>query len=189
MIHKKLLLLLLVTAPSFAQYPTEPFKSVKLGATRDITIITPESYESGKKDKKYPLLLLLDGDYLVDPFSGLFSYTSYWDDLPEVIIVGINQNENNERANDTGFDKDTGFPAEEGAQFYDFIATELLPYIEKNYRVAPFKIIAGHDATAGFINAFLFKPIDCLKNDKMIFMSPKLIWQIKVFIFHWKNIF
>ena len=32
-----------------------------------------------------------------------------------------------------------------------------LPFLEKSYRIAPFKIIAGHDVTAGFLNFYLYK--------------------------------
>ena len=151
-----LLVLLLSTFISLAQKTTEEIISEKLNETRELSIKLPASYEKNK-NKKYPLLLLLDGDYLTDPFDGVTSYTSYWDDLPEVIIVGISQNKNNERETDCSTSPDTGLPAESGEKFFDFIGMEVLPYIEKNYRVAPFKIIAGHDVTAGFTNFFLYK--------------------------------
>ena len=32
-----------------------------------------------------------------------------------------------------------------------------MPFLEKNYRITPFRIIAGHDVTAGLLNAFLYK--------------------------------
>jgi uncharacterized protein len=169
MIHKYLVLILFAAFSVNSQEISEKFRSEKLGADREITIITPLSYEK-EKDKKYPLVLVLDGDYLTDPVSGIFSYTSYWDDLPEVVIVGISQGET--REDDTAFDKDSGFPVEQGAQFYDFVATELMPKLEKNYRLAPFKVIAGHDMTAGFINAFLFK--DKPLFNAYIALSPEL---------------
>lgn len=157
--NKTLLFLLLFTASLFAQKKTaEDIQSQKLNATRQITVVTPASYDlPSNKNKKYPLLVLLDGDYLVDPFSGTLSYTEYWNDLPEVIIVGINQNRNNERKTDCRIDKETGLPDEFGEKFFDFMVTELMPQIEKKYRVSPFKIIAGHDLTAGYMNFFLYK--------------------------------
>jgi hypothetical protein len=33
--------------------------------------------------------------YLFNPFYGALSYGAYWDDLPEMIIVGISQNKMN----------------------------------------------------------------------------------------------
>ncbi|RZJ63461.1 MAG: alpha/beta hydrolase [Flavobacterium sp.] len=171
MINKTLLLLLFVVTNASAQKKTEPFESQKLNETRDISIILPASYESSP-NKKYPLLLLLDGEYLVDPFAGILSYTNYWDDLPEVIIVGIHQNKNNQRVYDSQTSSETGLPDESGNKFFEFISMELLPRLEKKYRVAPFKIIAGHDRTAGFLNFFLYK--DQPAFNAYISFSPEL---------------
>ena len=40
--------------------------------------------------------------------------------------------------------------------FLNFMG-EVVASIEKQYRIAPFKIIAGHDVTAGFMNFYLYK--------------------------------
>ena len=39
--------------------------------------------------KKYPLIIVLDGDYLFDITSGSVDYLSYWGDIPENIVVDI----------------------------------------------------------------------------------------------------
>jgi tetratricopeptide (TPR) repeat protein len=100
------------------------------------------------------------------------SYSNYWDDLPEIIIVGISQNKNNERETDCAVDQENGLPTEKGEAFFEFIGLELLPYIEKKYRTAPFKMIAGLDTTAGFLNCYLYKDIPLF--DAYISMSPEL---------------
>jgi len=151
-----LLLFVFFSSQLFAQKTVEEVQSKKLNGTRQIIISLPSSYEK-EPDRKFPLLFLLDGEYLFDAFSGALSYANYWDDLPQVIIVGIVQNANGERFIDSQFNPETGVPEESGAKFYDFIATELVPALEKKYRIAPFKIIAGHDTTAGFLNFFLYK--------------------------------
>jgi predicted alpha/beta superfamily hydrolase len=115
---------------------------------------------------------LLDGDFLFDPFQGALSYAYYWDDIPEVIIVGISQNKNNERETDCMVDETTGLPSEKGESFFEFIGMELIPYIQKKYRTAPFKIIAGLDTTAAFSNFYLYKDIPVF--DAYISMSPEL---------------
>ncbi|MEL1244692.1 alpha/beta hydrolase-fold protein [Flavobacterium sp. DGU11] len=150
-----LTLMLAVIWPISAQRKTEIIESKKLNASREVTIVTPASYETNKK-KEYPLLVLLDGDYLLDPFAGTLSYTEYWNDLPEVIIVAINQNNDEERTLDTQTD-DHGVPMDRGDKFFEFLSSELMPMIEKKYRVSPFRIIAGHGLTAGYINFFLYK--------------------------------
>ncbi|MBS1536085.1 MAG: alpha/beta hydrolase [Bacteroidetes bacterium] len=170
---KKLVLLLsiLYTISSFSQKITEEVFSPKLNENREITIGLPASYLKNT-NQKYPLLILLDGDYLFDPFQGALNYGAYWDDLPEVIIVGINQNKNDERTADCATNEISGLPDEKGNQFFEFIGMELVGYLEKKYRIAPFKIIAGHDVTAGFLNFFLYKEKPLF--DAYISMSPEL---------------
>jgi predicted alpha/beta superfamily hydrolase len=170
---KKISFLLCLFSTLFvnSQKITEEVFSPKLNENREITIGLPASYLTNT-DKKYPLLIVLDGDYLFDPFQGALNYGAYWDDLPEVIIVGINQNKNNERESDCAVDATTGLPDEKGNKFFEFIGMELVAYMEKKYRIAPFKIIAGHDFTAGFLNFFLYKERPLF--DAYISMSPEL---------------
>ena len=170
---KKLILffLFVCTNPLFSQKVTDTISSQKLNEDRQIFIGLPPSYDKNP-DQKYPILLLLDGDFLFDPFQGALSYAYYWDDIPEVIIVGISQNKNNERETDCMADETTGLPSEKGESFYEFIGMELIPYIQKKYRTAPFKIIAGLDTTAAFSNFYLYK--DNPVFDAYISLSPEL---------------
>ena len=165
-----LFLLFIFSSPIFSQKIIDTIASKSLDEDREITISLPNSYENQPK-QRFPILVLLDGDFLFDPFQGALSYGNYWDDLPEVIIIGITQNKNNERSADCTIDKTNGLPSEKGERFYEFIGLELIPYIEKKYRVAPFKMIAGLDTTASFLNYFLFK--DTPIFDAYIAMSPE----------------
>lgn len=151
---KILLLILLATSSLFAQRNPESIETKKIG-TRTFTVVTPTSYESSP-EKKYPTLVLLDGEYLLDPFEGVLKYGNYWDDLPEMIIIAINQNNGETRFKDSEFDE-AGFPAGPGANFFEFIGQELYPYVEAKYRTLPFRVVAGHDTTAGFLNFYLYK--------------------------------
>ena len=139
----------------FSQAIPESINSKKLGEERTFTITLPANYESSP-DKKYPTLLILDGEYLASPFQGILKYGNYWDDLPEMIVIAVNQNYGDKRFQDSEFDE-TGLPSGTGANFFEFIGFELLPYVEKKYRTQPFRIIAGHDTTAGFLNFYLYK--------------------------------
>jgi uncharacterized protein len=147
------------------------YPSLKLNGEREITIGLPKNYEKNP-EKKYPLVVILDGDYLFDPFLGALRYGAYWDDLPETITVGISQNKNNERESDSTYGENTGLPIDQGSDFFEFIGLELIPYIQDKYRIAPFKIIAGHDTTAGFLNFYLYKDVPLF--DGYISMSPIL---------------
>ena len=165
------LLALIYSASMFSQVSIDTVHSEKLDEDRIIKIALPPNYAKNK-DKKYPLLFLLDGNYLFDPFYGAFSYGYYWDDLPEVIIVSVNQGPKELREADSQVDEETGLPIEKGAKFFDFLSLELLPAIENKYRISPFRIIAGHDFTAGFMNLFLYKDNPFFNG--FIAMSPEL---------------
>ncbi len=130
-------------APCLHSASTNLSISQKLGGPRDVTIVLPPNYEANK-DKKYPLFVVLDSDYLLHSVLGTIKYGAYFgDDLPEVIIVGINQNKANEREYDSQFDEN-GLPTGEGAKFFEFLGIELIPFIEKTYRVAPYRMVVGH---------------------------------------------
>ena len=174
-----LFVLLFISFQSYSQKTTDTIVSQKLREDREFTVSLPESYAKNKT-KKYPVLVLLDGDYLLDPFQGALNYGAYWDDLPEVIIVGISQNKKEERYSDCTFDSETGLLEGKGERFFEFIGLELLPYIEKTYRIAPFKIIAGHDVTAGFLNFYLYK--DQPLFDAYISLSPEFPPQMEEII-------
>ena len=151
---KLFLFALLVSSCLFAQRTPETIESKKLG-TRTFTVVTPASYATSP-EKSYPTLLILDGEYLLDPFEGILKYGAYWDDLPEMIIIAVNQNNGETRFADSEFDE-AGFPSGTGANFFEFIGQELYPYVDKTYRTIPFRMIAGHDTTAGFLNFYLYK--------------------------------
>ncbi|KAA1245293.1 alpha/beta hydrolase [Aquimarina sp. RZ0] len=154
---KKSILLILVsifTAVSYAQVKYETFRSIKLDQSRDLKIQLPRNYERNE-DKTYPVIIVLDGDHLFEPVAGNVDYFSYWEDMPESIVVGIIQRKT--RKEDCRYDLASYLPENKGAEFYEFIGQELLPYINETYRTAQLKIIVGHDYTANFINYFLFK--------------------------------
>jgi len=151
-----LLLLFITASPLFAQKKTEEVFSDKLNAKRSITVTLPPFYEQNK-DKKYPLILVLDGEYLTGPFEGTLAYTTYWDELPEAIIVGVAQNYGNQREDDSRVSEETGLPETTGDKFFQFIGEELVPHLEKNYRISPYKVIAGHDVTATMASFFLYR--------------------------------
>ncbi|MBY0487565.1 MAG: alpha/beta hydrolase [Flavobacteriaceae bacterium] len=176
---KKLVLLLViaVSCNGFAQKMKDSILSKKLDKYRQLSVSLPKSYNKDAK-KTYPLLFLLDGDYLFEPFQGALSYGNYWDDLPEVIIVGLDQNRDNERADDCTFDDSTGLPEGKGESFFEFIGGELIPFLQNKYRISPFKIIAGHDVTAGYMNLFLYK--DNPLFNAYISLSPELATEMEV---------
>ena len=139
---------------AFSQTIYKTINSSKLGTERELKIQLPRNYEANSK-KTYPLIITLDGDYLFEPMAGNVDYYSYWDDMPEAIVVGVNQL--NSRRDDCRFDDQRFLPEKSGAKFFEFLGMELLPFMDKNYRTTRFVVVAGHDITANFINYYLFK--------------------------------
>lgn len=152
-----------------AQVIYQPIESLKLGETRDLKIQLPRNYNPEDKFQ-YPLVIVLDGDYLFEPFAGNIDYQAYWGEMPQCVVVGVNQS--NSREKDLFYDKEIYFPAHEGASFFEFIGMELIPFIESKYNVSQFRIVAGHDLSANFINYYLFKDNPIFRA--FILLSPDL---------------
>ncbi|MCH7523677.1 MAG: esterase [Bacteroidetes bacterium] len=137
-----------------AQTIYEEFESYKLGETRQIKIQLPRNYDENT-DQSYPLFIVFDGDYMFEVVAGNVDYYSYWEDMPEAIVVGINQSDT--RNDDCYYSEQNDLPVESGADFFEFIGMELIPHIENNYRTENFRVAVGHGETANFINYFMLK--------------------------------
>ncbi len=154
---------------SEAQVKYETIQSSKLGEERQLKIQLPRGYSSDE-DKTYPIFIVLDGDYMFEAVAGNVDYYSYWEDMPESIVVGVNQSDR--RFDDCMYSEQNSLPIETGAAFFEFIGMELLPYIEKTYRAGNFRVAVGHGETANFINYFLLKPKSLFQA--YISISPEL---------------
>jgi predicted alpha/beta superfamily hydrolase len=165
------LILLVCCALGFvnAQVVYKTLESSKLGKTRELKIQLPRSYNYDKNNT-YPLFIVLDGDYLFEAVSGNVDYYSYWEDMPEAIVVGVNQFDS--RFDDTMYSEQNSLPVETGAAFFEFIGAELIPFIETTYRTGKFKVAIGHGETANFINYYLLKEKPIFQA--YIAMSPEL---------------
>jgi predicted alpha/beta superfamily hydrolase len=144
----------------------EPFESHILDEVRTLRIQLPKSFDT-QKEKTYNLILTLDGEYLFYATIGNTELLSMedLDIIPEVIVVGIDQNsiaEDGEglRWSDCDYDFKNGLLEKKGKDFFNFINNELIPYLETTYRVNEFKTIIGHSLTANYINYFLTDTIN-----------------------------
>jgi len=163
-----MLLALILPIVSWSQILYETVNSQKLGEKREIKIQLPRDYEQNS-EKRYPVVVVLDGDYLFEPVAGMVDYYSYWKDIPEMIVVGINQD--GIRMEDTSYGENS-LPADKGAKFFEFIGMELLASLDQKYRTTSFRMIVGHDFTANFINYYLLKKEPIFKG--YINLSPDL---------------
>ncbi len=137
-----------------AQVVQEIFESFKLQERRDVSYYFPENLS---KKKKYPIIIVLDGERLFEQVVANAKFYSRFHGMPESIVVGVHQDKNNLRLDDCAYDPNSGLPDEKGKKFFEFIGMELIPYLDLNYTTAPFKMIFGYDISANFINYWLFK--------------------------------
>ncbi|MDP2526072.1 alpha/beta hydrolase [Maribacter dokdonensis] len=154
---------------SYAQVTQEIFESFKLQERRDVHYYFPENLD---ETKKYPIIIVLDGEYLFEQVVATSKFYSRFHGMPQSIVVGIDQSKNDLRYEDCAFDHENGLPSEKGKSFYEFIGMELIPYLDLNYSTAPFKMIVGYDITANFMNYWLFK--DNSIFDGYVSISPTL---------------
>jgi hypothetical protein len=173
-----LALLVLVSSSAFAQYggPTKfTIKSNVLGEERTIIVRTPNGYDANKL--AYPVLYMTDGDAHIGHTSSTIEFLARNGRMSEMIVVGIT---NTDRTRDLTPTKATGpnaaqFPTAGGSDnFLKFIETEVIPEIEKRYRVQPYRVLAGHSLGGLFvIHAMITRPE--LFNS-YVAVSPSLQW-------------
>ncbi len=142
-----------------------------LDEDRNIRIHLPEGY--GSVDKKYPVFYRLDGirgRRITDNLKTI-DELSRDGSIPEMIVVAIG---NTNRNRDMLPIKVSFRPSGGADNFLEFISSELIPYIESNYRTAPYKAIYGESNSALFaIYALLLSPEifnACIAN------SPTIGW-------------
>jgi predicted alpha/beta superfamily hydrolase len=173
-----LVMLALCCSSAFAQYggPAKlTIKSSVLGEDRVILVRTPPGYEANKL--AYPVLYMTDGDAHIGHTASTIEFLARNGRMPEMIVVGIT---NTDRTRDLTPTKATGpnaaqFPTAGGADnFLKFIETEVIPEIEKRYRVQPYRVLAGHSFGGLFaVHALITRPE--LFNS-YVAVSPSLQW-------------
>ncbi|WP_111708635.1 alpha/beta hydrolase [Lutibacter citreus] len=135
---------------------TRKINSEILQTERSLKIYVPPGYSS-EGSEMYPLTIVMDAELLFNLYVGNSILFSAKDNAPEQIIVGINQNQNNERYEDCSYNDENSLPTSDGEAFYQFIKLELMDYLEENYRISPFKTIVGNTLTANYTNYFFIE--------------------------------
>ncbi|MBE0636144.1 hypothetical protein IH601_09115 [Candidatus Bipolaricaulota bacterium] len=124
-------------------------KSSILGEERQILVRVPTGHDTC--EQAYPVLYLLDGeDTLFHSASGVIAHLSEWEDhLPEMIVVGIRNTDRTRDMLPTAVTLPNGRRHGGGADaFLEFIANELIPFVEETYRAGPYRMLCGTSASA-----------------------------------------
>jgi len=167
---------------------TKPFElgvideisSTILSEKRILNVYLPEGYT--KNDTiKYPVIYLLDGsadeDFIHVVGLVQFNTFSWIDRIPKSIVVGIaTVDRRRDFTFPTSVEEDKKrFPTTGSSKkFIDFIAKELQPYIEKNYKGNRSKTIIGQSLGGLLATEILFTQPTLF--NKYIIISPSLWW-------------
>jgi predicted alpha/beta superfamily hydrolase len=161
--------------------------SANTGADYELFIAMPSDY--GKSSKSYPVVYMLDADYSFALVRNVVRHFVERDNLPPMILIAIaypgavSSREvyklNRTRDYTPVYAPDGGYGAEYqkvsgGAEkFRAFIAKELVPYVERNFRVDPVdRTIIGHSYGGLFATYVLLTEPALFK--RYIIVSPSL---------------
>ena len=161
----------------FSQAKYTTISSQILGEDRALKILLPRGY-SQEDEKAYPVIYVFDGDYMFETVAGNVDYYAYWEDIPESIVVGVNQVET--REDDLIYSEQNSLPVETGADFFEFVGKELIPFIENNYKTERFRVAVGHGETANFINYYLIRSNPVF--NAYVAISPDLATDMKGYL-------
>jgi predicted alpha/beta superfamily hydrolase len=118
--------------------------TIYVGLPRDYSAVT-----------SYPVVYVLDGDYMTMLVWSLTDVLAFFDTIPPVIVVGIGYGGDN-------FDSIENLRAVDysGSDFLQFLQVELIPEIEANYSTDPSdRTIFGHSlAGQACLHAMFHKP-------------------------------
>ncbi len=132
------------------------FDSDGLGRRLHVYVMLPEGYDD-KPTSSYPTVYLLDGGNLFPMLVPYYGYLRFAGEIPEAIVVGISYGSDsfeggNLRSTDyTAPSEERDYWGGAGA-FQRFLATELLPGVERRYRSrSDRRIIFGQSLGGQFV--------------------------------------
>lgn len=157
--HTILLLTLISTLYSYSQTEESKvtigtnytIKSTILDQDREIQVYLPDSYSTSKEE--YPVLYILDGQWFFTNGVAIQKSLRTPGAIPEMIVVGI-KNENPLRR--TLFD--------ERKKFTSFLKDELIKYIDTKFRTTNERIIYGWEAAAYYVSKLILEENDLFKG-------------------------
>lgn len=146
------LLFLIVSTVVFSQeIKIKNYESNELKDVRNVKIFLPQGY---KKDSvlKYPLTIILGDQHLFDLYVGNTKMFVKADMVPKQIILGVRMDKDKK---DVAVLRENGGFTYKSEKFYRFITTELIPFMERNYKTSPFLTLVGEGSAANFVTYFL----------------------------------
>ncbi|HEX4910360.1 MAG TPA: alpha/beta hydrolase-fold protein [Permianibacter sp.] len=151
--------------------------SALLKQQRPLHVYLPPSYAEGKQ--RYPVLYLLDGGVQQDflHVAGVASLAADYRNIREFIVVGI---ETLDRYHELVHPSEVGLererlPTAGGSQkFRAFLASELLPFVQQQFRVTDESVLMGESAAGLFVMETFLQQPDLFQG--YVAISPSLWW-------------
>lgn len=141
-----------------------------LDESRAISIYLPADYKYSKA--KYPVLYLLDGGAHLAHASAAADFLADRGRIPGIIVVAVH---NIDRSRDFSPVHVDNIPSSGGAEkFLGFLADELVPYLDENYKTAGFNMLLGHSFGGTFIGYTLLARPKLF--DAYLAVSPYLMY-------------
>lgn len=167
-----LLLTACLAAPAFADPVTHRLASRHLGAERSYQVQLPADYATSGA-RRYPLLVVLDGERLFGPVSATVRFLAREGEIPEPVVVGV---ASGKRVHDyTQTDWPQGWIGGGGAaKFKRFVADELLPALARDHRLSGERLLLAHSAAGQF--ALHLLATESALFDAYLLLSPGLDW-------------
>lgn len=137
---------------------------------REIWIHVPASSVYGLR---YPVIYLLDGEIHFESVVGIMRSNAISRLNPEMIIVAI-RNTDRYRDLSTSHIGDDGNSSGGADNFTQFIESELIPYIDKNYPTIPHRTLIGHSLGGLVVTNTLIKYPHLFNN--YLAIDPSLGW-------------
>jgi hypothetical protein len=176
----RLLALLLVLFGSVATHADEPvvigrtatMRSVVLDENRTFHVFLPQSY-GWAKDRRYAVLYLLDGETHARHTAASLEFLGSHGEIPETIVVAIDSTVRIRDFTQTDW-PEVWVGGGGAASFKRFLATELIPRIEAEYRTNGVRVLGGHSSSGQFALYVLTE--DPALFNAYIAISPSLDW-------------
>lgn len=133
--------------------------STALNEERAISVHTPQAYN--QDSLRCPVLYLFDGQWHFRHVVSTVEYLLQRGKIPPVIVVAIPGTDRPKdftplRRSGDGRAQRAGDSSVSGNDgFFRFLREELIPYVDRNYRTHPFRILAGHSLGAMFATSVL----------------------------------
>jgi len=170
--HSFVCLFVLFTAASVHASEIFTMESKLLDEGITARVALPESYEHSDSFQ-YPVLLVMDGSTQFEHIAGNVNFLSTFSIVPEMIVVGVSAKNRLKRFTHTKMEAyaDRSGGAE---QYTQFLRDELMPALQKKFRVSPYTVVTGH-SLSGLYTGYLATHHSDFIN-AAISVSPSFWW-------------